>query len=538
MADARDLHGRALQRILSTPHMARAVPRLPADLLHRVIRHHGLEDSAELVALATPEQLNRVFDLDLWRSTQPGLDEQFDARRFGTWLQVLLEGRGAAGAAQLIAELPIEGMVVGLSQHVRVFDVASLTYETLDGNQVNLRADGEAVACEVGGYRLEARRDDAWDAIVEVLLALDENHRDRFELIVRGCRALSNSRPEESGMHDLLDDPEQVMFNLAADRERRRERAGYATPAQARAFLEAARRLRVNTGTVPPVHPVAQAYFRALAGTPGGADDSLHQAGEAVAHPPQDARADDEGVAAVIEVLRESGVLDSSSDHTRALPAGEPDEPARLSRIRAALQYVSDRESLAFARQGELGYLANVMMAGCSIQDRPFEPADASDAVLAVCNLGLAHWPGAAHVDVLVAHDVVQLFQVGWAVLHQRVALPAARLLIDALITVRGRDRHVQIGVTRLRAELQRHVEVGTPWRARSSLEVIASLDLPAWAALRGLFDECPVMTSVLAGSRDAHRINPVAFEFISEREQLARVEQFLETLPQVLSPT
>jgi hypothetical protein len=537
MADTRNLDGRALQRILSTPHLAQAVPRLPPDLLHRVIQHHGLEDSGELVALATPEQLNRVLDLDLWRSTHPGLDEQFDARRFGTWLQVLLDGRGAAGAARSIAELPIEGTVVALSQHVRVFDVASLTYERLDGTQVNLRADGEAVACEVGGYRLEARRDDAWGAIVEVLLALDENHRDRFEQIVRGCRTLSNSRPEESGMHDLLDDPEQVMFDLAAVRERRREQAGYATPAQARAFLEAARRLRVDTGVVPPAHPAAQAYFRALADTPDGAPDSVDEAGKAVAHPPQDARAADEGVAAVIEVLRESGVLDSSRDQTRALPAGEPDQPLRLSRIRAALQSVSDREALAIARQGELGYLANVMMAGCSIQDRPFETPEASDAVLAVCNLGLEHWPGAAHDDVLVAHDLVQLFQVGWAALHQRVALRAARRLIDALITVRSRDRDVQIGVARLRADLERSMELGTPWRARSSLEVLASLDLPAWAALRGLLDECPVMTSALAGSRDAHRINPAAFAFISEKEQIARVEQFLETLPQLLSP-
>ena len=45
MAASRDSDGRALQRILSTPHLAQAVPRLPAELLHRLIQHHGLEDT-------------------------------------------------------------------------------------------------------------------------------------------------------------------------------------------------------------------------------------------------------------------------------------------------------------------------------------------------------------------------------------------------------------------------------------------------------------------------------------------------------------
>jgi hypothetical protein len=415
---------------------------------------------------------------------------------------------------------------------VRVFDIATLAYETLDGHLVDLRADGDVLACEVGGYRLEARRDDAWDAIVEVLLALDAGHRDRFDQIIRGCRTLSNSTPEESGMHDLLDDPEQVIFDLAVDRERRRERAGYATPTQARAFLDAARLLRLETGTVPPVHPVAAAYFRAL----GEAEDETTPhppEGEAASAPAEETRAAEQGVAAVIEVLRESGVLGAD---VRALPAGAAEEPARLSRIRAALQRVADDEHLALARQSELGYLANVMMAGSSLQARSFMPQEASDAALAVCNLGLEHWPVAADDDVLAGHDLVQAFQIGWAVLHQRVSMAAARGLIAALSTVQSRDRDVQIGLTRLRAGLATQVEAGTPWRARPLLEVVASLDLPAWAALRGLFDEFPVMSSVLAGSREAapHRVSATAFEFICDRRQIARIETFLGSLSQV----
>src|SRR6266481_5967060 len=90
---------RLLDRILDTPHLAQVVPRLPPEVLHRVVQSCGLEDCGELVALATPAQLARVFDLDLWRTDQPGLDEQFDADRFGVWLEVLMES-GATVAAQ------------------------------------------------------------------------------------------------------------------------------------------------------------------------------------------------------------------------------------------------------------------------------------------------------------------------------------------------------------------------------------------------------------------------------------------------------
>src|SRR5262245_58234198 len=73
-----------LERILSAPHLARAVPQLPPEVLHRVIQQCGLADCADLMTLATPGQLARVFDLDLWRPVAPGLDEQFDARRFAS----------------------------------------------------------------------------------------------------------------------------------------------------------------------------------------------------------------------------------------------------------------------------------------------------------------------------------------------------------------------------------------------------------------------------------------------------------------------
>ena len=52
------------------------------------------------------------------------------------------------------------------------------------------------------------------------------------------------SRPETDGLDDLLMAPEQHLHDAAIEREERRSRQGYATPADARAFLWMARQPR------------------------------------------------------------------------------------------------------------------------------------------------------------------------------------------------------------------------------------------------------------------------------------------------------
>jgi hypothetical protein len=68
---------RLLMRILDRPELLAAVRELPAPVLGRLIDRVGLEDAGELVALATTEQLQGVFDQDLWRAAAPGEDERF-----------------------------------------------------------------------------------------------------------------------------------------------------------------------------------------------------------------------------------------------------------------------------------------------------------------------------------------------------------------------------------------------------------------------------------------------------------------------------
>jgi len=532
-----------LARILDTPHVAHVVPRLQPEVLHRVIQSCGLEDCGELVALATPDQLMRVFDLDLWRGDRPGRDERLDAHRFGIWLEVLMES-GATVAAQKLLGVDIDLVIAGLAQHVLVFDRAAVSsFTTTDGEEVTpSRRPRDGLGCEVGDYLVEARRTDSWDAIVAVLLFLDAEHQDYFNRLMHGCRSLSNSAPEVDGFHDLLTDREQDMFDLAFDRERRREKHGYVTPAQARAFLQMARQHQLGHDTTPPRNPVAGAYFRALEWTAPVDADANHESSRLpAASGSRPAPADcADAIAVVVDVLLEAGVL---SQQPRALLDGPQGHAPRLARIQAHMQFARDCDHSAYSmRTEEFAYLANTIVAGCSIQARPFTVREASDAAAAICNLGLENWPTQwlaekAGEDFLVNHDLIGVFQVGWTVLHADVSMYAAERLIQVLTDLRNDDRQIQVGLDALRIEMARHWHDGAPWRARDALDVIVLLDMPAWAALLGLIDECPVIHAAIGASRGSRTraVSASAFEFISENRQIASIHEFMESLPKTL---
>jgi len=243
-----------LARLLDSPFLERVVPHLAPETLHQLIQYRGLEACGELVASATPAQLTSLLDLDLWRHPQPGRDEQFDVDRFGEWLEVLVD-TGDSVAARTVAALDPHLVVVGLSRYLRVFDpgtfepTASSDDEPMDRlEMMNSETSGDVVECEVGGYLVRARRTDTWDAIVTLLVTLESEHHHYFHAVMQECRGLSNSTPEVDGLDDLLTAPEQHLHDVAIERERRRSRHGYATPADARAFLQMARQPRAGRG--------------------------------------------------------------------------------------------------------------------------------------------------------------------------------------------------------------------------------------------------------------------------------------------------
>lgn len=418
---------------------------------------------------------------------------------------------GASVAARTVANMDVHLVSAALAQHLLVFDLAA----TPTGE--------DAAGDDVRGYRLVATRTDSWDAIVAVLGALDEEHPDYFHRVMAECRTLSNDGFELDGLHDLLADRDQVVFDLAVDREQRREAQGYVTPGQARTFLQTARQGRIGDAASPLANPVARAYFHDLDSTPIASDAS----------PVVDESAP--AFAAVVDLLLDAGVITAPP---RALLGGaQGDAPAR-TRMEAQMQGARDRDEAVYATRGqELAFLANTIMAGCAIQGRPFTVQEASDAAVAVCNLGLENWPGGSPDGFLVDHDLVSVFQAGWAVLHAEVGMYTAKRLVDVLATLRHADREIQSGLAALRRDMARQSKAGTPWLARDSLDVIMILDMPAWAALVGLTGECPVLHAGLgaSGGLAGRSVDASSFEFIAENRQIALVRAFLDALPATL---
>jgi hypothetical protein len=182
---------------------------------------------------------------------------------------------------------------------------------------------------------------------------------------------------------------------------------------------------------------------------------------------------------------------------------------------------VSAGKALAHATRddaGEVAFLANTLKTGCAIQGRTFTAREAWDAAEAVCSLG-------RETDPLAADDPIRLFQTGWTVLHDDVAMYAAAGLVDALRTRRGPDPVTRRDLDTLRVEMTRYLRAGTPWRAREAMDVLAILDQLTWVRLLGLIDECPVIVTT----------GGTAFELISTRAQVREIQAFVRSLDAVM---
>ena len=441
----------------------RGRPRSP-EALHQLVLHHGVEACTDLIAAATPEQVTAVLDLDLWRPIAPGEDARFDADRFGEWLEALVDADPAV-AARIVAGLDPHLVSAGLGRLMRVFDVSAGATVPPPGS----------IESEVGGYRLRGQTADRWDAIVLLLAELEAGHGACFHAVMRGVRGLSNSAPESDGLDALLGLPEQALHDLALARDDRRVRQGYLAPAEARAFLQVARREGRGAATRTRPNPIAAEY------------------------------------------VREAG-------------AGSPEI--------------------------QLAFLTNVLVAGCSLKTRAFTPTEAAEAVNATCRLGRevqTTAPGeeatsavprgvdrrlAVRDRATARLEIVDAFEIGWAVLYDQVSMAVARRLIDLFAGLRVADTATDHALVALRHELVAQVRAGTPWRAGDAFDIVATLDTPCWMAILGLLDECPIVPEVLHAivERRTGAISATAFAFIDSAGAIATVHAFVDRLPVLLA--
>ena len=392
----RTLSGSLLEQMLDDPQLASQLRALPAPVLRQVILQIGLEDAGELVALSSLEQLREVFDEDLWRSPRPGQDDAFDAARFCTWLEVLLEA-GDAFVADRLAELSEDFLIFAFSRLLRALDTAEVAASITDDDEAALLDKVlEAEGCqELGDYLVVARIENGWHAVWTTLVALDDRHPELLRAVLNRCWLATREQAEGAGgLYEVLTGEEQLLEDARAEREERRATQGYVSPADARAFLGLARRAPAE----PETDPITRAYFRELRPVP--AAPGLAGGGTRPSRS-----------APLRRLLAEAGALPSPED---APPPGD-------SLFRSAVAELGRSDARAAQRVvEELAYLANVLVAGDT--SRAWQPVEAAERVFELCDAGLRAvleregngGPGAAR-EALVRWGAAGLFRRAWA---------------------------------------------------------------------------------------------------------------------------
>src|SRR5213076_647569 len=106
--------------------------------------------------------------------------------------------------------------------------------------------------------------------------------------------------------------------------------------------------LQLTSPAPPPNNPVARAHFRSAQSITAASDADRAEIQRATSHPTP---ADEDAIAAVVDVLRDAGVL---TQQPRALLGTPKEQISRLALVDAFLQSGA-------AKEEELAFLANAL---------------------------------------------------------------------------------------------------------------------------------------------------------------------------------
>ena len=104
-----------LELVMEDPQAAELVPRIPVEDFYYLVRGVGIEDTIEVLRLASTEQLQGCLDLDLWQG------DRLSTPRVLAWLEVLAELPPSV-LARTVHALDTELVALVVGRHARVYD--------------------------------------------------------------------------------------------------------------------------------------------------------------------------------------------------------------------------------------------------------------------------------------------------------------------------------------------------------------------------------------------------------------------------------
>ncbi len=105
-----------VERLLEHPSAAHLVAQLPVQDFYYLVKELGLTDAAELLALASPEQIQGCLDLDVWDK------DRVDIARLRRWFEVMLEGFLPSRLLRAVGGVDIELLALWLRRSCHIYD--------------------------------------------------------------------------------------------------------------------------------------------------------------------------------------------------------------------------------------------------------------------------------------------------------------------------------------------------------------------------------------------------------------------------------
>jgi hypothetical protein len=524
-----------LNHILEQPQLPAVIQRLDAPVLTKLIRHIGLEDSAEIVSMTTTNQLNLLLDEDLWCSEAPGRNELFDADRFGLWLEILLES-GSVFAAKKLQAMDEDLVTLGLCRLLRVVNFNDFSHginSVARGRQKQILDDvlDGALSQEFGTYLVIAKNYLRWDAIQTLLVELNELDHAKLTRLLERCSRIFLDDMEVGGEFDNILAAENTLEeDMAAERDERRGRKGYVGATDAAYFLASARVTALKKIiAAKSMERDARVYFRRVS---------------KITEPEESSEPTDKDtsnaylphVMQFLETLQAAEVLPSAEQ--AKLSWNADDRPHHLPLV-GAMSLASELDPQLYSqRLVELTYLSNILISGCSFKGRAFTPGEAAEAAFSVCNLGSeylrkanARQRGETELEplpvILEKYHLVKLFKSGWKILNDNVIFYTAGALLKYFqnLKLQQTDSRQKIQMAHMAYLLQSYISSKTPWKFENKMDLLLTiLDGPTTMALTGLLQEYPTISKIVCSRQQTH-----SSDHIWRLSHIRSIKQFVD---------
>lgn len=484
---------------MSEPNLAEAIQSLTPQSLSRLITHIGLEDSGELLALASTAQIEKVLDEDLWTCASPGHPERFDDERFVLWLQVMLE-IGDSFAAKKLEALPEDLVVLALHRNILVLNSDELRSQVNDDEDGDMtdKAIESSLYEEFDEYMVIARQHDGWDAIVAILSTLNSSNRAFLHRLLERCWAISQRFiDDEGGLYQVLTSDETLECDLAGGREDRRAEDGFIASTTAASFLNLARMQNPSTIAETRPDPIVRSYVENLSRSL-----TVEESTSASVKNPNALKLE----ILIAEITNEPARSRAPTQTLLGLGAASS-EFGDAGLFREALNDIAENSPATHSRHlDELAFLCNALISGRPVMDRPFRPYESIVATTAICNLGLervapgegGEWDLSLAIQMLNKHGADGIFRIGLSILHHDVAMFSLEKIANGIRCFSHQKNNQNL--VKLSAAADLALKKNMPWQfTRQMTDLRGLCDSSDLDVVKNLLDEFPLLAQGLA---------------------------------------